>query len=89
MKGFIIESHIKDNLARIAVKIKGRPKVDEGSCLFRIKDMIRATITVQDYNTLEVCYDLLTEIESIKVMKVRSRLMRPYRDVKLNVMFDS
>ena len=50
--------------------------------------MIRATITVQDYNALKLCYLAVKEIESIRVVKVRSRLDRPYRDVKLNFIFD-
>lgn len=57
--------------------------------LFRVTDMIRATIYVHDVNTTKEAYNLLREIDKIRIIRVKSRMNNIHKDVKMNIIFDN
>lgn len=67
--GYNVSGDLKANLTRIAQKIK-----EDNTGPFRITDMIRALIIVDDVKQLVVAYETLIFTPGLKVIRIKNKL---------------
>lgn len=60
---------MKQNLQRIAQKIKEEERGE-----YKVKDMIRSTITVKNPLQLKTVYNMLHKIGDIQIVKMKNKL---------------
>lgn len=85
--GFKIKGGIKSNLTRLAVKICEKDPHDEHDSKFKITDMIRATVYVNDIGHLKDCYERIATMNALEVIRVQNHLNTPVQCVTINFIY--
>lgn len=84
-KDYVVEGNLKSNLQRIAQKITGDGTNEN---LFRIPDMIRATIVVKEPSQLVDAYNTIATNSEFNIIRLKNQLNDPQKLVHLNVIFN-
>ena len=77
---------MKKNLTRIAQKIRSN-KFENDENPFRITDMTRATITVDQPKQMEIVYQVLDKSAVLSIIKIDSKLSVGIQNVTLNIIY--
>ena len=81
-----ISATLCDNLTRIAKEIETNPHEAKGP--FRVYDVLKASIEVEDIPGLSQAYQLISTIEDLQVIKVNNLLLSPIeRKVVVHVIY--
>jgi hypothetical protein len=85
--GFKVTGCLKSDFIKLARKIQQNGIEGEQDLVFRVTDMIRATIVIKNPAYFQILYQEFKSINQIKILRIEDRLDEPIREVVINFLW--